>query len=154
MLKKRFDKGRVFFLIPLNQSCPHKIKVTDDNGSFCVKISEVPSLVDSLAPSNSSWLEKKLSLNLVGARTVLRVDALPLSFTDHVVKEKEGPEVGGLLKNKDKGDGDQFSFDFGKNNEMVDRLVVIHKLFKPREEKLAVMALDIGIADRAKKGWV
>ncbi|KAK3227022.1 hypothetical protein Dsin_006884 [Dipteronia sinensis] len=96
--KKRFDRGRVLVLIPLNQFCPNKIKVT----------------------------------------------------VEHGVEAKGGPEVGGQLKGNDKGDRDQFSLDSGNDSKMVDRLAVNHNVFKSKEEKLAVMALDIGIADRGK----
>ncbi|KAK3206386.1 hypothetical protein Dsin_020432 [Dipteronia sinensis] len=113
LLKKRFDRGRVLVLIPLNQSCHNKIKVMAAG---------------------------------------LRVYVLPPLFTDHEVEEKKGPEVGGQLKKKDKGDGDQFSIYFGKNKEMMDRLAVNHSLSKPREEKKAVVAIDIGTADTEKKG--
>ncbi|KAK3219523.1 hypothetical protein Dsin_013493 [Dipteronia sinensis] len=144
LFKKRFDRGRVLVLIPLNQSCPNKIKVTVGNGSFCVKISEVSSLVDSLASSHNSWLERILVMNLMGDKAGLSVDVLPLSFTEHEVEAKGGLEVGGQLKEKDKSDGDQFSLDSGNDSKMVDRLAVNHNFFKSREEKLVVMALDIG----------
>ncbi|TXG65358.1 hypothetical protein EZV62_006633 [Acer yangbiense] len=42
---------------------------------------------------------------------------LPSSVTDHVIEEKKGFVVGGQLKNKDKGDGDQITRNFG----VVDR---------------------------------
>ncbi|KAK1584046.1 hypothetical protein Q3G72_029401 [Acer saccharum] len=38
---------------------------------------------------------------------------LPSSFTDHVIEEKKGFVDGGQLKNKDKGDGDQITLNFG-----------------------------------------
>ncbi|TXG66707.1 hypothetical protein EZV62_007982 [Acer yangbiense] len=63
--KKRFDKGRLHVLIPLNQVCPSKIKVKVGNGSFCVKISEESS------PVNFSWLA-----NFLGLQTVISKSGL------------------------------------------------------------------------------
>ena len=75
LLKRRFDKGRVLVLIPYNQSCLSKMKVSTvnsknkvlvDGESFLVRLNEDSVMVDiqwmvNVLGLKTSWKEESLN---------------------------------------------------------------------------------------------
>ncbi|KAK1581639.1 hypothetical protein Q3G72_007620 [Acer saccharum] len=95
--KKRFDRGRILVLIPLNQVCPCRIKVSVGSGSFCVKISEEP------APVDSSWPASILGLQTVFSKPVVKAVPVTVSLPEQVRHEDVGSSLCVTQEEKDMG---------------------------------------------------